>query len=208
MATRLSPLAGKPAPPALLVDVAKLLAAYYAETPDASVPAQRVAFGTSGHRGTSFALSFNEWHVLAITQAICNYRSGQGIRGPLFLGVDTHALSRPAGDTALEVLAANGVDVMLAKGGEFTPTPAISHAILCHNRGQREQSTGRADGIIMTPSHNPPESGGFKYNPPHGGPANQETTAWIEQEANTLLAAKVGGVKRIALSRAMRASTT
>ncbi|MEP6739581.1 MAG: alpha-D-glucose phosphate-specific phosphoglucomutase, partial [Caldimonas sp.] len=166
MATRISPLAGKPAPPSLLVDVARLVTAYYEEVPDPTVAAERVAFGTSGHRGSSFDRSFNEPHVLAITQAICQYRRWQGIDGPLFLGIDTHALSQPACASALEVLAANGVDVMLAQDDEYTPTPAISHAILVYNRGR---TSGLADGIVVTPSHNPPDNGGFKYNPPNGG---------------------------------------
>ena len=166
---KISPLAGKPAPPAMLVNVPRLVSAYYTEVPDPAIPAQRVAFGTSGHRGSAFLKTFNERHVLAITQAICRYRAQQGIDGPLFLGIDTHALSAPACASALEVLAANGVDVMLAEHDEYTPTPAVSHAILAHNRGR---TAGLADGIVVTPSHNPPEDGGFKYNPPHGGPAD------------------------------------
>jgi phosphoglucomutase len=162
--------AGKPAPPELLVDVSKLIAAYYAEVPDASVPEQRVAFGTSGHRGSAFAKSFNEAHVLAISQAICHYRTKQHIDGPLFLGFDTHALSVPAFSSALEVLAGNGVEVMVARANEYTPTPAISHAILVYNRAR---DTGLADGIVVTPSHNPPDEGGFKYNPPNGGSRKQ-----------------------------------
>ena len=158
METHTNPLAGQPAPPSVLIDVNKLIAAYFSERPDPTVVAQRVAFGTSGHRGSAFDVSFNEWHVLAITQAICDYRQAQGITGPLFLGIDTHALSQPACDSALEVLAANGVDVMLARGGEFTPTPAISHAILQHNRNG---NAAQADGIVVTPSHNPPRDGGF-----------------------------------------------
>ena len=202
MATRISPLAGKPAPPSLLVDVPRLLTAYYTEIPDPSVPAQRVAFGTSGHRGSAFDVSFNEWHVLAITQAICQYRKGQGIDGPLFLGIDTHALSQPAYASALEVLAANGIDVMLATHDEYTPTPAISHAILTHNRGR---TSGLADGIVVTPSHNPPDNGGFKYNPPNGGPAGEDVTGWIEAAANVLLEHALDGVKRIGYARALRA---
>ena len=208
MTTRISPLAGKPAPSVILVDIAKLITAYYSGVPDPRVAAQRVAFGTSGHRGSSFELSFNEWHVLAITQAICQYRALQGITGPLFLGIDTHALSQPACAGALEVLAANGVEVMLAEGDAYTPTPAVSHAILAHNRGCNDRSAGLADGIVVTPSHNPPDSGGFKYNPPHGGPADQGVTAWIEQAANTLLETKLAGVKRMAYARALRAATT
>jgi phosphoglucomutase len=200
-----SPLAGKPAPPGILVDVPRLITAYYAEVPDPAVPAQRVAFGTSGHRGSSFKRAFNEWHILAITQAICLYRKGQGINGPLFLGIDTHALSVPACATALEVLAANGVEVMIAEGDEYTPTPVISHAILTYNRGRK---SGFADGIVITPSHNPPQDGGFKYNPPNGGPADNVVTDWIEAKANGLLKARLEGVKRIPHEQALRASTT
>jgi len=164
------PLAGSQVLPEMLVNVPLLVSAYYTGQPDPSISSQRVAFGTSGHRGCSFDLSFNEWHVLAISQAICEYRHAQDINGPLFLGIDTHALSTPASASALEVLAANGVEVMLAADDEYTPTPAISHAILCYNRGR---SRGLADGIVITPSHNPPQSGGFKYNPTNGGPADQ-----------------------------------
>ncbi|KPW68935.1 Phosphoglucomutase [Pseudomonas syringae pv. broussonetiae] len=201
----LSPFAGKLAPAQLLVDIPRLVTAYYTGQPDASVPAQRVAFGTSGHRGTSFDLGFNEWHVLAISQAICLYRKANGIDGPLFLGADTHALSTPAAATALEVLAANGVEVMISQGGEYTPTPAVSHAIICYNRGR---TSGLADGIVITPSHNPPQSGGFKYNPPNGGPADSYITKWIENKANELLADKVTGVSRISHEKALRADTT
>ena len=208
MATSISPLAGKPAPSATLVDIAKLISAYYSGVPDPALAAQRVAFGTSGHRGSSFDLSFNEQHVLAITQAICLYRSQHNINGPLFLGIDTHALSQPACASALEVLAANGVDVMLAEGDEYTPTPAISHAILAHNRGRNATSSGLADGIVITPSHNPPESGGFKYNSPNGGPAEQSVTAWIERAANALLENNLHGVKRIGHAQALRAPST
>jgi phosphoglucomutase len=200
-----SPLAGKPAPPELLVDVARLLAAYCARVPDASVPEERVAFGTSGHRGCAFDGTFNEWHVLAITQAICDYRERRGTSGPLFLGIDTHALSVPACASALEVLAANGVDVMLAEGDEYTPTPVISHAILARNRGR---DAGLADGIVLTPSHNPPDNGGFKYNPPHGGPAGDDVTDWIQARANGFLENGLAGVKRIPHERALRAATT
>ena len=206
--TRLSPLAGKPAPASILVDIPKLVSAYHTGIPDPSVAAQRVAFGTSGHRGSSFDLSFNEWHVLAITQAICEYRSAQGIAGPLFIGIDTHALSQPALGSALEVLAANGVEVMLSAGDEYTPTPAISHAILTWNRHCPDGSRGLADGIVVTPSHNPPDSGGFKYNPPNGGPADQGITTWIERAANALLENRLAGVRRVALANALRASTT
>ncbi len=200
-----SPLAGKPAQPAMLVNVPRLITAYYSNLPDPSVPAQRVAFGTSGHRGSAFDNSFNEWHVLAISQAICEYRTQQGINGPLFLGIDTHALSEPAYASALEVLAANGVEVMLADKDEYTPTPAISHAILCYNRGR---VAGTADGIVITPSHNPPDSGGFKYNPPNGGPADKDITGWIEARANALLEHDLDGVKRMMFEQARRAATT
>ena len=182
---RINRRAGEPVQPAELVDVAKLLAAYADRRPDPAVAAQRVAFGTSGHRGSSFSSSFNEAHVLAIAQAICHYRRKEGIDGPLFVGIDTHALSQPAFDSALEVLAANGVETMISQGGEYTPTPAVSQAILVHNRGRRD---GLADGIVITPSHNPPEDGGFKYNPPNGGPADTDITSWIEKQANALLA--------------------
>ena len=202
---KLSPLAGKPAPAALLVNVAKLVTAYYTNVPDASVVEQRISFGTSGHRGSSFAHSFNEWHVLAITQAICQYRKQQAIDGPLFLGTDTHALSEPALASALEVLAANGVEVMLATNDEYTPTPAISHAILAYNRSR---DTGLADGIVITPSHNPPDSGGFKYNPPNGGPADTGVTGWIEARANEFLKNGMHGVKKIPFEKALRAATT
>ena len=205
MATRISSLAGKPAPQSSLVDVARLVGAYYSDVPDPTVAAQRVAFGTSGHRGSSFDRSFNEWHVLAITQAICAYRKVNGIDGPLFLGIDTHALSEPACASALEVLAANGVDVMLATHDEYTPTPAVSHAILTFNRGR---STGRADGIVVTPSHNPPRDGGFKYNPPDGGPAGQDITNGIEAAANRLLERHLDGVKRMSHAKALQAATT
>ena len=205
MATRISPLAGKPAPSSMLVDVSKLVTAYYAEVPAPEVAAQRVAFGTSGHRGSAFDVAFNEWHVLAITQAICQYRTWQSIDGPLFLGIDTHALSQPACASALEVLAANGVDVMLAINDEYTPTPVISHAILTHNRGRSE---GLADGIVVTPSHNPPRDGGFKYNPPDGGPAGQEITDWIQAAANRFLEGRLEGVKRVTHGKALAAATT
>jgi phosphoglucomutase len=206
MPTLISPLAGKPAPRSLLVDVPRLVSAYYTGVPDPAVPAQRVAFGTSGHRGSSFELSFNEWHVLAITQAICNFRQSQHITGPLFLGIDTHALSQPACASALEVLAANGVDVMLATNDDYTPTPAVSHAILAHNRAR--DGRWRADGIVVTPSHNPPDNGGFKYNPPNGGPASSDVTAWIENCANRFLEAALTGVRRVPYAQALRAKTT
>ena len=200
-----SPFAGKMADPAMLVNVPALVTAYYTGTPDPSVPEQRVAFGTSGHRGSALDKAFNEEHILAIAQAICLYRAQQRIDGPLFLGMDTHALSVPACASALEVMAANGVDVMIADRDEYTPTPAISHAILTYNR---RRTTGLADGIVITPSHNPPHDGGFKYNPPHGGPAEPAVTRWIEAKANELLDAGLRGVKRIPYEKALRASTT
>jgi phosphoglucomutase len=203
--SRVNPLAGKPAPVAVLVDVPRLITAYYSEQPDPAVAAQRVAFGTSGHRGSSFEIGFNEAHVLAISQAISEYRRQQGIDGPLFLGFDTHALSAPAFASALEVLGANGVELMIAAGDEYTPTPAVSHAILNYNRGR---TAGLADGIVITPSHNPPDSGGFKYNPTNGGPADTDVTKWIENRANALLGAGAGGIKRISAAAARRAATT
>lgn len=201
----LNPLAGKPAPLSMLIDVPKLVSAYYTLHPDASQPGQRVAFGTSGHRGSSLKHSFNEDHILAITQAICCYRSEQGITGPLFLGMDTHALSEPAHATALEVLAANRVEVMIHRDAGYTPTPVISHAILTRNRNR---TSGFADGIVITPSHNPPDNGGIKYNPPQGGPADTAITRWIENRANDFL--KKGGreIERIPYERALRAATT
>ncbi|HTM29505.1 MAG TPA: phosphoglucomutase (alpha-D-glucose-1,6-bisphosphate-dependent) [Rhodanobacter sp.] len=205
MSQRISPLAGQPAPKSILVDVAALLAAYADLTPDPSVPAQRVAFGTSGHRGSSLARSFNAAHILAISQAICEYRKSQGIDGPLFIGADTHALSQPAFENALEVLAANGVDTMISSGGEFTPTPAVSHAILVYNRGR---SSGLTDGIVITPSHNPPDNGGFKYNPPNGGPADTRITGWVQNRANALLEAHLHGVQRVPFAQARKAATT
>ena len=201
----ISPLAGKRLPHTMLVNVPRLVTAYYTDRPDPAIPAHRVAFGTSGHRGSAFARSFNEWHVLAITQAICHYRKQQGIGGPLFIGIDTHALSEPAYASALEVLAANGVEIMIAQNGEYTPTPAVSHAILAYNRGR---PAGLADGIVITPSHNPPESGGFKYNPPNGGPADETVTGWIERAANGFLESRLDGVLRMCLSKALRATTT
>ena len=202
---KVSPSAGKPAEASMLVNVPKLVTAYYTEVPDPSVPEQRVAFGTSGHRGSAFEKAFNEWHILAISQAICLYREQKKIDGPLSLGMDTHALSVPALASALEVLAANGVEVMLAKGDEYTPTPAISHAILTYNRGRK---TGLADGIVITPSHNPPHDGGFKYNPPNGGSAESAVTAWIEAKANEFLENGLLDLKRIPFEKALRASTT
>lgn len=201
----LHPLAGKPAPRAMLVHVPRLVSAYYTLRPDVSEPSQRVAFGTSGHRGSSFRRSFNEDHILAITQAICERRRLDGIDGPLFLGMDTHALSEPARTTALEVLAAHGVEVFVDEHDGYTPTPVISHAILTHNRGG---GRGRADGIVITPSHNPPEDGGFKYNPPHGGPADTEITGWIETRANALLAGGNAEVRRVPAEKARVAPTT
>jgi phosphoglucomutase len=201
----ISPLAGKPADPQSLVNVPKLLTAYYSDMPDPSIPEQRVSFGTSGHRGSSFQKAFNEWHILAISQAICLYRKQQKIDGPLFLGKDTHALSVPALASALQVLAANGVHVMIAEGDEYTPTPALSLAILTYNHGRK---TGLADGIVITPSHNPPGDGGFKYNPPNGGPAEDVITAWIEAKANQFLESGLKGVNRIPLEQALHAATT
>jgi phosphoglucomutase len=201
----LSPLAGKPAPKELLVDVPALLRAFDARTPDLHDPAQRVAFGTSGHRGSSLTGAFTRAHILAITQAICDYRDKERTSGPLFLGKDTHALSAPAQDAALEVLAGNGVEVVFQQDGGFTPTPVISRAILVHNRGRTERL---ADGIVITPSHNPPEDGGFKYNPPHGGPADSTATTWIEQRANALLAEGNRDVRRVPLASALRGPTT
>jgi phosphoglucomutase len=201
----LNPLAGKPAPRDILVNVPRLITAYYKEVPDPAVPSQRVAFGTSGHRGSAFDAAFNEWHILAITQGICEYRKQQGTDGPLFLGMDTHALSVPALASALEVLAGNGVDVMLAEKDEYTPTPTISHAILTYNRGRKSKL---ADGIVITPSHNPPESGGFKYNPPNGGPADTTVTGWIEARANELMTQGLRDVKRVPYEKALKSSTT
>jgi phosphoglucomutase len=199
------PRAGKPAPPSMRVDVARLLHAYSAERPDPANPQERVSFGTSGHRGSSLKRSFNEAHILAVVQATCEYRASQGTTGPLFLGKDTHALSGPAQETALEVLAANGVDVFVAAADAPTPTPVISHAILSHNRGR---SAGLADGIVITPSHNPPEDGGIKYNPPNGGPADTNATAVIEKRANAILEAGGAGVKRVTFDAALEAPTT
>ena len=210
------PAAGKPAQPSDLINPARLVTAYYSERPDPHIPAQRVSFGTSGHRGSALHVSFNEGHILAITQAICTYRTQKGIDGPLFLGMDTHALSEPAFATALEVLAANDVSVMVARKSDnaavhgmaysgYTPTPSVSHSILKYNRGRQ---SALADGIVITPSHNPPEDGGFKYNPPHGGPAAADITAFIEDQANALLESGLKGVRRITFAAALRASTT
>ncbi len=200
-----SPLAGKPATPAMLANIPKLVSAYYTGVPDFAIAAQRVSFGTSGHRGSAMQNSFNEWHVLAIIQAICQYRNAQGINGPLFIGVDTHALSVPAFASALEVVAENGVETMIAAHDEYTPTPAISHAILAYNRGR---VAGLADGIVITPSHNPPEDGSIKYNPPNGGPAGTGVTGWIEATANAFLERGLQGVRRMPVEKALRAATT
>lgn len=200
-----SPRAGLPADAAILVNVPRLVTAYYTRRPDPAVTKERVTFGTSGHRGSAFDCAFNEAHILAITQAICGYRKCRQFDGPLFLGIDTHALSASAFASALQVLAANGIDVMIDDGDGYTPTPVISHAILAYNRGR---TSGLADGIVVTPSHNPPEDGGFKYNPPHGGPAGNDVTRWIQDAANVLLADELRDVKRIPLDRALRAATT
>ncbi|HEY2781645.1 MAG TPA: phosphoglucomutase (alpha-D-glucose-1,6-bisphosphate-dependent) [Steroidobacteraceae bacterium] len=205
MSVRVNQLAGKPAPAASLVNVPRLVTAYYSERPDPAIPAQRVSFGTSGHRGSAFDVGFNEGHVLAISQAICEYRRQQGIDGPLFMGFDTHALSAPAFASALEVLAANGVNVMIAADDEYTPTPAVSHAILVYNSGR---TAGLADGIVITPSHNPPNDGGFKYNPTNGGPADSDITKWIENRANDLLRSGAAAIKRMPFAAARRAATT
>jgi phosphoglucomutase len=202
---KVNPLAGHAAPAASLVDIPRLITAYYSERPDPAIAGQQVAFGTSGHRGSSFDSSFNEFHVLSISQAICEYRRQRNINGPLFMGFDTHALSAPAFASALEVLAANGVEVMISPGDEYTPTPALSHAILTYNRGRE---TGLADGIVITPSHNPPDSGGFKYNPPNGGPADTDVTKWIESRANDLLRSGAGAIDRLGFAAARRAATT
>src|SRR6516225_3863510 len=199
------PLAGKPAPAELLIDVQELQRAYYERQPDLSDPDQLVSFGTSGHRGTPFRGSFNEAHILATTQAICDYRRGQGIDGPLFMGMDPHAVSGPAQRSALEVLAANGVTTQIQRQEGFTPTPVISHAILVHNRGRTDRI---ADGIVVTPSHNPPADGGFKYNPPNGGPAETDVTGWIQDRANALLRQGNSGVKRVTSQAALSADTT
>jgi phosphoglucomutase len=205
VSAKISPLAGKPATDGTLVDLSKLLAAYTDLKPDPSVPEQRVVFGTSGHRGSSFECSFNEAHVLAVVQAICEYRAKAGVDGPVYVGIDTHALSQPALESTLEVLAANGVETMISAGGEYTPTPAVSHAILVHNRGRER---GKADGIVITPSHNPPDNGGIKYNPPHGGPADTDATKWIADRANVLIEGGLREVRRIPYAQAVKASTT
>jgi len=201
VAENVNPLAGQPAPPELLVNVARLITTYYSDTPDPSVATQRVAFGTSGHRGSAFATAFNEAHILAIAQAVCQYRKQADVDGPLFLGMDTHALSEPAFASALEVLAANGVETMIDAQRGYTPTPVISHAILTYNRGRK---TGLADGIVISPSHNPPDEGGFKYNPTNGGPADVDITRAIENTANAFLEKKLQGVQRIPFGRALK----
>ena len=201
----ISPLAGKPAPREMLIDVGRLEREYYAHTPDPDNPAERVSFGTSGHRGSSLRGSFTEAHILAITQAICDYRRSQRIDGPLYMGKDTHALSRPAERTALEVLAANDITTLVQRDDGVTPTPVVSHAILRYNRGRH---TGLADGIVVTPSHNPPEDGGFKYNPPNGGPADTDVTKWVEDRANALLRQRNAGVRRVPFAAAVNAAST
>jgi phosphoglucomutase len=201
----INPAAGQPAQPSNLVNVPRLVTAYFEDRPDPKSPEQRVTFGTSGHRGSALHRAFNEWHILAVTQAICTYRKEQGIDGPLFLGIDTHSLSEPAFASAMEVLAANEVRVRIAPNGAYTPTPAVSRAIINFNRGRK---TGLADGIVVTPSHNPPEDGGFKYDPPHGGPADTDITGFIQKRANELLESGLNGVKRTLFEKALRASTT
>lgn len=203
MSDRVNPLAGKAAPPSMLVNVPRLVTAYFAGKPDPAVPTQRAAFGTSGHRGSAFANAFNENHILAISQAICHHRKAAGISGPLFIGIDTHALSEPALASALEVFAANEVDVMIDQHGGYTPTPVISHAILSYNRGR---TSGLADGVVITPSHNPPQDGGFKYNPPNGGPADTDITSAIEKAANVLLETNLDGVRRMPYDRAIKSA--
>src|SRR6202030_2308725 len=203
--TARSPLARKPAPKELLIDPARLQQDYYERKPEVNDPNQLVAFGTSGHRGSAFRGTFNEAHILAITQAICEYRKGQGIDGPLYMGKDTHAVSEPAQRTALEVLTANGVETIIQENDGVTPTPVISHAILVYNRGRKEHF---ADGIVITPSHNPPEDGGFKYNPPNGGPADTDVTGWVQNRANDLLRSRKKEVKRIPFERAIRGTST
>jgi len=200
--------AGQPAQPSDLVDVAHLVTCYYTSWPDLDDPGQRVAFGTSGHRGSSLKGAFTEAHIVATTQAIVDYRTAQGIAGPLFMGRDTHGLSEPAWASALEVLAANGVTTLVDSADRYTPTPAVSHAILAHNRGRAADDAARADGIVVTPSHNPPSDGGFKYNPPHGGPADTEATRWIENRANELIGTRLESVRRMPLARARAAETT
>src|SRR5467141_790052 len=201
----LSPLAGKPAPKEMLIDPEQLVREYYVRKPDPAEPAQRISFGTSGHRGSALTGSFNEAHILAIAQAICDYRRTHGISGPLYMGRDTHAVSGPAQRTALEVLAANGVETVIQRSDGVTPTPVISRAILVYNRGRKQRL---ADGIVITPSHNPPEDGGFKYNPTHGGPADTGVTRWIQDRANELLRENNAGVKRVPFAEAINAAST
>jgi phosphoglucomutase len=201
----INPAAGKPADPSILANIPKLVAAYYELRPDPSDPRQRVVFGTSGHRGSAMGVAFNQWHILAITQAICDYRQLQKFDGPLFLGMDTHALSEPAFASAMEVLAANNIEVMISEGTPYTPTPAVSHSILLYNRARK---SGLADGIVITPSHNPPDDGGFKYDPPHGGPADSSVTSWIESKANAYLESGLAGVRRAEFAKALCAPTT
>ncbi|MGC2462783.1 MAG: phosphoglucomutase, partial [Steroidobacteraceae bacterium] len=201
MAGQVSPLAGKTIEPSMLVNVPRLVTAYFAGKPDPTVPSQRVAFGTSGHRGSAFDNAFNEAHILAISQAICYHRSQSRITGPLFVGIDTHALSEPALASALEVFAANDVDAMIDERDGYTPTPVVSHAILTYNKNRK---SGLADGVVITPSHNPPEDGGFKYNPPNGGPADTNVTTWIERTANALLEKNLNGLRRISYGRARK----
>ena len=203
MSAKVNPLAGKTAEPSMLTNVPRLVTAYFAGKPDPSIPAQRVSFGTSGHRGSAFNHAFNEAHILAISQAVCDHRHAAGITGPLFVGIDTHALAEPALASALEVFAANDVEVMIDQHDGYTPTPVISHAILTTNKGRTD---GLADGVVITPSHNPPEDGGFKYNPPNGGPADTDVTADIERAANRFLEHDLKGVKRIPYDRARKAS--
>ncbi|MGZ4060674.1 MAG: alpha-D-glucose phosphate-specific phosphoglucomutase, partial [Bacteroidia bacterium] len=202
---KINPLAGKQVESDMLTNIPKLITAYYTGIPDPNIPSQRVSFGTSGHRGSSFDNSFNENHIIAISQAICLYRKQEKIDGPLYIGVDTHALSAPAFASALEVFAANGVEAIISEGDEYTPTPVISHAILTYNR---KRKFGHADGVVITPSHNPPSDGGFKYNPPNGGPAGSSITKWIESKANEFLQNGLSGVKRIPFERALKVSTT
>jgi phosphoglucomutase len=202
---KIDPLAGTTPDDSQLINVSRLVTSYYVDRPDPALFPQRVVFGTSGHRGSPYNVAFNEWHILAITQAICAYRRRHGIGGPLFLGKDTHALSEPASASALEVLAANSVDVMISAGDEYTPTPAVSHAIVAYNRNRK---SGLADGIVITPSHNPPDEGGIKYDPPTAGPANTDTTGWIEAKANQYLTNQLRGVKRIPFGQAIKANTT
>src|SRR5271156_1801752 len=205
MAAEVSPLAGKAVQPSMLVNVPRLVTAYFSGRPDPAVPAQRVAFGTSGHRGSAFNNAFNEAHILAISQALCDHRCNNNLSGPLFVGIDTHALAEPALASALEVFAANGVEVMIDAQDGYTPTPVISHAILSYNKGRQD---GLADGVVITPSHNPPEDGGFKYNPPNGGPADTTATKWIENRANEIIATGLTAVRRISYFRALSADKT